>query len=75
MRKYDTEQEALDDIDVIIEEEYCDFCVDNKRIGYIDDVESMIDYETIRRNGCCGFFDEDVIIDDRVAKFGCNYGH
>lgn len=49
--------------------------VDNERFAFMDDLPALDLYETKRRNGCCGFFDEEIEVDGRRAVIGCNYGH
>jgi hypothetical protein len=56
-------------------EQVDDPCVDNMRFAFIDDEIAMNKYDAAKRNGCCGFFDEDVIVDGRPAMVGCNFGH
>lgn len=50
-------------------------CVDNERFAFLDDVEAMKKYQEAEENGCCGFFDEEVLVGGRKAMVGCNYGH
>lgn len=50
-------------------------CIDNDRFAFQDDEEAMNIYENIRSNGCCGFFDEEIMVDNRLATIGCNFGH
>lgn len=52
-----------------------DPCVDNIRFSFIDDDEAMNKYGIAQDNGCCGFFDEEVIVNGKPAIVGCNYGH
>ncbi len=33
------------------------------------------EYEESYKNGCCGYFDIMVIVNNRLAWIGCNYGH
>lgn len=49
-------------------------CSDNYRLGYYGE-DSMDEYESALKTGCCGYFDRQVIIDGRIAIIGCNYGH
>lgn len=41
----------------------------------VDDPIGESLYESIRDEGCCGFFDEEIMINGRLAKIGCNFGH
>lgn len=56
-------------------EQVNDPCVDNMRFAFVDDARQMETYDAAKRNGCCGFFDEDVIVAGRPAMVGCNFGH
>jgi hypothetical protein len=66
-----TEQDALDWLCEEVDDPY----IDNGRIGYPDDPESMAAYEKAKADGCCGSSDEDVVINGRPAIVGCNFGH
>lgn len=70
-KEFETEAEALqwmrDSID--------DPCIDNERLAYTDDPKSVETYNKLAGEGCCGYFDETVIIKGREALVGCNYGH
>jgi hypothetical protein len=50
-------------------------CVDNHRFAYKDDDEGMAKYREAEEQGCCGFYDCDIIVGGRPATIGCNYGH
>lgn len=63
----DAEEWMVDKID--------DLCIDNLRFAYQDDPEALYLYEELRDEGCCGSFDEDIIVDGKPAQIGCNYGH
>lgn len=52
-----------------------DPCVDNDRFAFEHDEKAMSDYGWLRDNGCCGSFDANIIVDDKLAVIGCNYGH
>lgn len=52
-----------------------DPCVDNIRFAFVDDAGQMRAYKEAQNKGCCGFFDEEVLVMGRVAKVGCNFGH
>jgi len=75
MREFESEKEALAAINEIIEEELNDLCVDNYRVALLDDPEAMAEYEEKKENGCCGFYDIEVLIAGERAMLGCNYGH
>ena len=49
--------------------------IDNERFAYLDDAESVSNYEHQASTGCCGCFDTEVRVADRPARVGCNYGH
>lgn len=52
-----------------------DPCIDNIRVAYKDDRASLKRYRRQKRKGCCGFFDQHIMIGLRKAKIGCNFGH
>lgn len=49
--------------------------VDNVRIGFEDDLESMAAFEAASAAGCCGSFELTMIAGGRFMAMGCNYGH
>lgn len=69
--EFDTEEDAW----AWVYEQVDDPCVDNERLAYIDDPDMMEDYEDTQVWGCCGSFDQEVIINGKQALIGCNYGH
>jgi hypothetical protein len=52
-----------------------DRCIDNIRSTFIESVNGMETYLKRRNRGCCGFFDQEIIISGERALIGCNYGH
>lgn len=73
MATFKTEEEA---INWMHKEIGFDPYMDNIRIGYVHDLESLEEYGRIYNNGCCGYFDsEHITIGGRLAFIGCNYGH
>lgn len=49
-------------------------CCDNFRISV--DGKQDERYEQQRRNGCCGFFDDEIVLrSGKHVKIGFNYGH
>ncbi len=50
-------------------------CVDNFRFAYKGDSKGMEVYNELIDQGCCGFFDQDIIVNGQPAVIGCNYGH
>lgn len=58
-----------------MEREVDDPCVDCERFAYVDDPVAFVEYYHIQEQGCCGFFDADIIVGGRRAMLGCNYGH
>jgi hypothetical protein len=52
-----------------------DSAIDNVRFAFVDDREAMLQYEEHQRQGCCGFFDTEVLVDGKPAMIGCNFGH
>ena len=52
-----------------------DPCTDNYRFAFGDDAKAMAEYDDQVRSGCCGFFDEEIMVGGRKANIGCNFGH
>ena len=48
---------------------------DNVRFAFLDDAEALRAYGDASAEGCCGFFDAEVLVAGRPAKIGCNFGH
>lgn len=73
LKKFASEQEASDWMydEAVVDED----CIDNYRFAFQDDNEAMNQYEDIRSGGCCGFFDEEIMVAGRLATIGCNFGH
>lgn len=71
MPEFDTYDEAVDWMEAKVN----DHCTNNYRFAYVDEAQTMSDYEQTRGRGCCGEFDSFVIIRKRLAMIGCNYGH
>ena len=73
LREFETFEQAR--IWMIDEELVEEDCFDNVRFAYRDNAESMERYKQLEKNGCCGFFDEDIIVNGKQAVIGCNFGH
>jgi hypothetical protein len=71
MKNYISEAQAEQDMYKNI----ADCCIDNYRFAYLDDEKGMKKYNEAKELGCCGFYDDEVIIAGRKATIGCNYGH
>ena len=73
MKTFETEKDAATWLcdEAVMEEE----CIDNYRFAFKDDANSMIAYLEAQGDGCCGFFDQDIIVASRPATIGCNFGH
>lgn len=56
-------------------EQVDDPCVDNDRFAFEDDAVACQAYAHQVLRGCCGFFDEVVLVGGKAANIGCNYGH
>ena len=52
-----------------------DPCIDNERTCYLELPDQVEAYKVAQKNGCCGSFDTDVLINGLPARVGCNYGH
>jgi len=50
-------------------------CVDNCRVARKDVPEEVLAYEASAAEGCCGFYDTEILVDGVVFLIGCNYGH
>jgi len=48
---------------------------DNERFSYLDDDDALEKYHQKYNAGCCGYFDECVIVGGKLATIGCNFGH
>lgn len=48
---------------------------DNLRVARSEDSWEKAAYEYARRHGCCGCYDEEVLIGGVKFMIGCNYGH
>jgi hypothetical protein len=49
--------------------------VDNERFAFIDDLPAMAAYTEQKGKGCGSSIDELVLIGERLAYVGCNFGH
>lgn len=49
--------------------------MDNLRFAYMDDADAMKMYDRQQSEGCCGYHDERIIVNGKLAVIGCNYGH
>lgn len=68
---FKSKEEAFVWVDDTVEDD----CIDNYRFAFKDDKVALDRYEDQKNDGCCGFFDRDVMVDGRPAMVGCNYGH
>lgn len=69
-------EDEYDAIEWMHEQVDFDSCMDNIRISYVDDEKSKEEYDLKYAAGCCGYFDSDeIMIGNRVAFIGCNFGH
>lgn len=50
------------------------YCISSPRVARPYTWEE-VEYNQIRNNECCGFFDDSIIIDGQKYLFGFNYGH
>ena len=74
MKQFNSKEEAINDMYRCLEAPGED-CIDNTRFAYLDNPEEMEDYENSQEEGCCGFFDMEILVAGRKATIGCNYGH
>lgn len=59
----------------LLEEEVDDGCIDNYRIVLVGDIEGEKIYQEAVNNGCCGSQDKEVMINGKLYRIGCNFGH
>ncbi len=71
MKKFDNKQDAFKWMHNWVNSHY----VTNTRFAYTDHVEGMTEYERKVSIGKDGSFDEKIIVNDKEATIGCNYGH
>ena len=73
MKHFNNEQEAKDWMyeEAVKDEEN----IDNYRFAFQEDSATMMHYAQMRADGCCGFFDEEIIVNNQQATIGCNFGH
>jgi hypothetical protein len=50
-------------------------CVDNARFALRSDYDSVAEYNLDRDAGCCGSYDEEMVVGTQTWLFGFNYGH
>jgi hypothetical protein len=68
--------EDVEEIQAFIDNEIKDLeCVDNIRVALSSNPESVLLYEEARGNGCCGYMDKELVINNKTYLVGCNYGH
>lgn len=70
-KTFQTKQDAID----WMFDEVDDPCVDNVRFAYADDADAVAEYDAATDAGCCGSFHAEVIVDEKTAYIGCNFGH
>lgn len=68
---FPTKQKAFDWMETQVNDPY----MDNYRFTFNDDPIDVDIYETLRQDGCCGSFDDVIVVDGKEATIGCNYGH
>lgn len=71
MKEFNTQEEAF----VWMSAEVDDPCTDNYRFAYLDDSKALQGYTDKENDGCCGYFDQVILVSGKMAKIGCNYGH
>lgn len=50
--------------------------IDRFRVARLDSDDEMRTYEKVRKDGCCGFYDEEFELKSGVKfKYGFNHGH
>lgn len=73
LKTFYSEKEASDWMynEAVVDEEY----IDNYRFAFQDEHWSMSAYSKALSEGCCGYFDEEIMVNGRLATIGCNFGH
>lgn len=66
---------TLEEAEEWMEQQVDDSCVDNHRYAKCSDGQAVEQYRKQEANGCCGFFDAEVMIAGELWLVGCNYGH
>jgi hypothetical protein len=71
-----SEQEkiAINKIIEIINEQQYEYA-DNFRAAPVNNPEKWAIYKSAFNDGCCGFYDDSIIIDNIQWDIGFNYGH
>lgn len=80
--------DSIEEAERYREELHGNDCMDNLRFCYLpfsiggsvgDDYETMEncyqEYLGKKEDGCCGFMDENIFIENNMAIIGCNFGH
>ena len=76
LREFKSKKEAFNWMEErCVELDGGDNFTDNFRFANKNNPKSVQKYNRIASSGCCGFFDETVIVRGRKALIGCNYGH
>lgn len=70
MKNFESKEDAISWM-----EEQVDDNIDNYRFAFLDNQKEIDEYEDVKGHGCCGFFDEEIIVNGRNAIIGCNFGH
>lgn len=71
MEQFSSKKDAFD----WMEEAVSDPCVDNHRFAFVDDAEATEKFNEQCEDGCCGSFNEKILVNGKEALIGCNYGH
>ena len=53
----------------------CYYYSDNYRVALKDNLDEVKEYKRAQKKGCCGFFDEEYVINNKTYLIGFNYGH
>lgn len=71
-RQFASKEEALAWAQKLMDAEQC---ADNLRLAFADSPEQVEQYNWQEDRGCCGSFAESILVDNRLAFIGFNYGH
>ena len=69
--EFDTKEEAFE----WMRQKIDDHTMHNERFAFLDNEEEIFQYQAALDAGCCGSFDDYIVVSGKKAKIGCNYGH
>lgn len=71
---FDTREEAIEwMVEMLHDDE--EYCIDNVRFAFVDDAQMVAAFDEAEHSGCCACFNSKIMVGNREAIVGCNYGH